>query len=56
MPEKHELRFQYWNVSDNTIVTCTCGWRDRWAGNDGSAEQSGAAHVIRKKREESPNA
>lgn len=44
---EHSITTQYWNGSDNTIATCACGWWDRWPGNDGSAEQSGAAHVAR---------
>lgn len=48
----HNLEFQYWNGTDNTIAICTCGWRDRWPGNDGSAEQSAEAHLAREARKE----
>lgn len=48
----HTISTQYWNRTDNTIVTCTCGWTDRWEGNDGSAEQSGAAHQARAQKQE----
>lgn len=47
---EHSITTRYWNGSDNTIATCACGWWDRWAGNDGSAEQSGAAHIAREAR------
>ena len=49
---KHSITTRYWNSSDNTVATCTCGWMDRWPGADGSAQQSGAAHVARMKRDE----
>lgn len=48
--DEHSITTTYWNSSDNTIVTCICGWMDRWPGNDGSAEQSGAAHLAREAR------
>lgn len=44
---EHKTSTQYWNRSNNTVVTCTCGWTDRWPGSDGSAEQAGAAHEWR---------
>lgn len=44
---EHTITTQHWNSSGTTTATCICGWLDRWEGNDGSAEQSGAAHVVR---------
>ena len=46
----HKVTYEYWNSSDNTTATCTCGWIDRWPGADGSAQQSGAAHEQRSNR------
>lgn len=49
---EHSITTKYWNSSDNTTVTCICGWLDRWPGSDGSAEQSGEAHIAREARRE----
>lgn len=41
----HRISTEYWNSSNTTVVKCACGWRDRWPGADGSAQQSGAEHL-----------
>lgn len=41
---EHMTTWEYFNSSNFTKVTCTCGWWDRWSGNDGSAQQSGEMH------------
>ena len=47
---EHKVTYEYWNSSNNTTATCTCGWIDRWPGADGSAQQSGATHEQRSNR------
>lgn len=40
------------NYDGGVRVTCTCGWIDRWSVADGSAQQSGDAHVHRAEAKE----
>lgn len=50
-PAIHEITTQYFNSSDHTRWTCTCGATNRWEGNDGSAEAEGEAHIERHERD-----
>lgn len=49
-PVIHEVTTQYYNSSDRTRWTCSCGATNYWEGNDGSAQAEGEAHIQRHDR------